>query len=112
MLTHCLKPIQHYVLDYNEKPIKPIQTQSSNKINIFDFHRKKIPVSDGVLPNCQVKCDTEPCKNGGICTENFAKQESYCNCEHTSFMGEFCMEEKGADFSGGMLTEMAILFSN
>lgn len=57
-------------------------------------------MSEGVLPNCQVKCDAEPCKNGGICTENFAKQESYCNCEHTSFMGEFCMEEKGADFSG------------
>lgn len=57
-------------------------------------------VLDGVLPNCQIKCDAEPCKNGGICTENFAKQESYCNCEHTSFMGEFCMEEKGADFTG------------
>jgi len=47
-----------------------------------------------------MKCDAEPCKNGGICTENFAKQESTCNCEHTSFLGEFCMEEKGADFSG------------
>lgn len=53
-----------------------------------------------MLPNCQIKCDAEPCKNGGICTENFAKQESYCNCEHTSFMGEYCMEEKGADFTG------------
>lgn len=58
------------------------------------------PVSQGVLSDCHVKCDAEPCKNGGICTENFAKQESYCNCEHTSFTGEFCMEEKGADFSG------------
>lgn len=47
-----------------------------------------------------MKCDAEPCKNGGICTENFAKQESTCNCEHTSFMGEFCNEEKGAEFSG------------
>uniref|UniRef100_A0A336LGA7 CSON009010 protein n=1 Tax=Culicoides sonorensis TaxID=179676 RepID=A0A336LGA7_CULSO len=54
----------------------------------------------GVLKNCQMKCDSEPCKNGGICTENFAKQESTCNCEHTSFLGEFCSEEKGADFSG------------
>uniref|UniRef100_A0A336LPV5 CSON009010 protein n=1 Tax=Culicoides sonorensis TaxID=179676 RepID=A0A336LPV5_CULSO len=26
--------------------------------------------------------------------------ESTCNCEHTSFLGEFCSEEKGADFSG------------
>lgn len=47
-----------------------------------------------------MKCDAEPCKNGGICTEKFAKQESTCNCEHTSFLGEFCSEEKGASFSG------------
>lgn len=47
-----------------------------------------------------MKCDLDPCKNGGICTEDFRKQESTCNCEHTSYFGEFCMEEKGADFSG------------
>jgi Laminin G domain len=57
-------------------------------------------VTEGVLTNCQMKCDSEPCKNGGICTEKFSTQESTCNCEHTSFLGEFCMEEKGADFSG------------
>lgn len=65
-----------------------------------NFNFRFYLVSEGVLPNCQVKCDAEPCKNGGVCTENFAKRESYCNCEHTSFLGEFCMEEKGADFSG------------
>ncbi|XP_055621269.1 axotactin isoform X3 [Toxorhynchites rutilus septentrionalis] len=57
-------------------------------------------VTEGVLNDCQMKCDAEPCKNGGICTENFVKQESTCNCEHTSFLGEFCSEEKGASFSG------------
>lgn len=57
-------------------------------------------VTNGVLDDCQMKCDAEPCKNGGICTENFVKQESTCNCEHTSFLGEFCSEEKGASFSG------------
>ncbi|XP_055612368.1 axotactin isoform X2 [Uranotaenia lowii] len=57
-------------------------------------------VPEGVLNGCQMKCDAEPCKNGGICTENFVKQESTCNCEHTSFLGEFCSEEKGASFSG------------
>lgn len=59
--------------------------------------------SEGVLPDCQMKCDAEPCKNGGICTENFNKNELntvLCNCEHTSFLGEFCMEDKGAEFSG------------
>jgi len=59
-----------------------------------------IPVQEGVLPNCQIKCDAEPCKNGGTCQEHFAEQLSTCDCEHTSFLGEFCSEEKGADFSG------------
>jgi Laminin G domain len=58
---------------------------------------------EGVLADCQMYCDAEPCKNGGICTENFAKQDVstvLCNCEHTSFLGEFCIEDKGAEFSG------------
>lgn len=63
------------------------------------------PVPDGVLLDCQMRCDSEPCKNGGICTENFARQESTCSCEHTSFMGEYCNEEKGADFSGESLLQ-------
>ncbi|KAL6432320.1 hypothetical protein ACFW04_006749 [Cataglyphis niger] len=56
--------------------------------------------SKGVLPNCQMKCDTMPCKNLGICTEDFNRQESSCNCELTSYFGEYCADEKGADFSG------------
>ncbi|XP_036336765.1 uncharacterized protein LOC118746897 isoform X1 [Rhagoletis pomonella] len=73
----------------------------TNLIDLADINERNIsPTMDGVLPNCQIKCDAEPCKNGGICKENFAKQESTCDCEHTSFLGEFCMEEKGADFSG------------
>ncbi|XP_048487493.1 contactin-associated protein-like 4 [Plutella xylostella] len=54
----------------------------------------------GVLPECDMKCDSEPCKNGGICTEDFTNQESSCDCELTSYFGEYCMEEKGADFNG------------
>lgn len=54
----------------------------------------------GVLPECNMKCDAEPCKNGGICTEDFTNQESSCDCELTSYFGENCMEEKGADFNG------------
>lgn len=54
----------------------------------------------GVLPHCNMRCDLEPCKNGGICTEDISRQESSCDCEHTSYFGEFCMEEKGADFNG------------
>lgn len=47
-----------------------------------------------------MKCDSEPCKNGGVCTEDFRNQESSCDCELTSYFGENCMEEKGADFNG------------
>lgn len=56
----------------------------------------------GVLNECQMLCDAELCRNNGICLENFAKKDNtvMCNCEHTSFLGEFCNEEKGADFSG------------
>ncbi|KAF7992308.1 hypothetical protein HCN44_001633 [Aphidius gifuensis] len=56
--------------------------------------------SKGVLPNCQRKCDGVPCKNQGICTEDFGKQESSCNCQLTSYFGEYCTDDKGADFSG------------
>lgn len=48
--------------------------------------------SKGVLPNCQMKCDTMPCKNLGICTEDFGRQESSCNCELTSYFGEHCAD--------------------
>ncbi|XP_043284971.1 uncharacterized protein axo isoform X2 [Venturia canescens] len=56
--------------------------------------------SKGVLPNCQMKCDAVPCKNLGVCTEDFGRQESSCNCALTSYFGEHCADEKGADFSG------------
>ncbi|XP_043071539.1 uncharacterized protein LOC6558003 isoform X3 [Drosophila grimshawi] len=70
-------------------------------IDLAEINERNIaPTSEGVLPNCQIKCDAEPCKNGGICKEHFAEQMSTCDCEHTSFLGEFCSVEKGADFSG------------
>ncbi|XP_030566860.1 uncharacterized protein LOC115766919 isoform X1 [Drosophila novamexicana] len=70
-------------------------------IDLAEINERNIaPTLEGVLPNCQIKCDAEPCKNGGICKEHFAEQMSTCDCEHTSFLGEFCSVEKGADFSG------------
>ncbi|XP_060534792.1 axotactin [Cylas formicarius] len=61
----------------------------------------KINVSDkGVIAHCNMKCDAEPCKNKGKCIEDFQNQEHTCDCEHTSYYGEFCNEEKGADFNG------------
>ncbi|XP_063236083.1 axotactin isoform X2 [Bacillus rossius redtenbacheri] len=54
----------------------------------------------GVLSGCRMKCDDQPCKNQGICIEDFQKSEASCNCEITSYSGEFCDDEKGADFGG------------
>lgn len=69
---------------------------------ILYLHKLNILILDltGVLPKCDMKCDSEPCKNGGICTENFTNQESSCDCELTSYFGENCIDEKGADFTG------------
>ncbi|RZF36441.1 hypothetical protein LSTR_LSTR009537 [Laodelphax striatellus] len=55
---------------------------------------------EGIRAGCNMKCDELPCKNQGICIEDFQKQISTCNCEKTSYYGEFCAQEKGADFSG------------
>ncbi|KAL0872124.1 hypothetical protein ABMA27_004544 [Loxostege sticticalis] len=71
--------------------------------HVVDLSRKAQQEMDlglGVLPECNMKCDSEPCKNGGICTEDFTNHESSCDCELTSYFGEYCMEEKGADFNG------------
>lgn len=82
------------------------ETASTYKEDISVFKPSNIRVIfvsselTGVLPDCNMKCDSEPCKNGGICTEDFTNHESSCDCELTSYFGEYCMEEKGADFNG------------
>jgi len=50
-----------------------------------------------------MKCDEQqPCKNKGICIENFEKGGSSCDCEHTSYYGDFC--GLGKDIFFNMLT--------
>ncbi|XP_063931341.1 axotactin isoform X3 [Zophobas morio] len=67
---------------------------------LIDLPPKVTDIDEGVKSNCSMKCDTLPCKHGGICIENFRSQDHSCDCEHTSYYGDFCSEEKGADFSG------------
>ena len=55
------------------------------------------------MTDCKMKCDDGPCKNQGICIDNFRNQAHLCDCEFTSYYGDFCSEEKGADFSGESL---------
>lgn len=54
----------------------------------------------GVIGHCNMKCDEVPCKHGGICIEDFENQKHTCDCEHTSYYGELCSEEIGAEFNG------------
>ncbi|PZC82361.1 hypothetical protein B5X24_HaOG210664 [Helicoverpa armigera] len=83
--------------------------------HVVDLSRKALQNIDqdltGVLPECNMKCDSEPCKNGGICTEDFTNQESSCDCELTSYFGEYCVEEKGADFNGESILQRKFLLS-
>ena len=48
----------------------------------------------GIISGCQMKCDEKPCKNKGVCIEDFLKFESTCDCELTSYYGEFCGQGK------------------
>ncbi|CAG9793731.1 unnamed protein product [Diatraea saccharalis] len=83
--------------------------------HVVDLSRKAQDEIDqdltGILPECNMKCDSEPCKNGGICTEDFTNQESSCDCELTSYFGEYCMEEKGADFNGESILQRKFVFT-
>ncbi|XP_047111390.1 neurexin-4 isoform X1 [Schistocerca piceifrons] len=65
-----------------------------------DFSLGKDPVENGIKIGCKMKCDEVPCKNQGICIEDFSKGESTCNCEYTSYYGESCSDEKGSEFEG------------
>uniref|UniRef100_A0A8D8Y5X7 Contactin-associated protein-like 2 n=1 Tax=Cacopsylla melanoneura TaxID=428564 RepID=A0A8D8Y5X7_9HEMI len=74
-----------------------------NVIDLFNTSGRNSSENDrlGLMNGCKMKCDDQPCKNKGVCIEGFGRGEkSSCNCEHTSYYGEFCDQEKGADFGG------------
>lgn len=102
----CIRGFQigDNLIDLPSKSAEDIQVGKSNyqcfnqipPIKLVDF----LTEPKGVIPHCQMKCDAAPCKHQGICIEDFRRQEHTCLCEHTSYYGEFCDEEKGADFNG------------
>lgn len=81
------------------------------QIGCFDYYYLKISDMTGVLPHCKMKCDALPCNHQGICIEDFRKQEHSCNCEHTSYYGDNCGEEKGADFSGESILQRQFILN-
>jgi hypothetical protein len=46
----------------------------------------------GVVHNCNMLCDQQPCQNGGACLEDFRSNTYHCDCEMTSYSGSYCTE--------------------
>lgn len=59
-------------------------------INLENYVWYIVVDSVGIVAGCNMKCDERPCRNQGICIEDFQNNESSCNCELTSYYGEFC----------------------
>jgi hypothetical protein len=57
----------------------------------YDFYVAEVA---GIVGGCRMKCDEQPCKNQGVCIEDFSKGEASCNCQLTSYYGEFCGQGK------------------
>lgn len=49
-----------------------------------------LPVLDG----CKMVCDNKPCKNNGLCLEDFTSRTYSCDCVYTSYHGKTCDEGK------------------
>ncbi|CAG9857429.1 unnamed protein product [Phyllotreta striolata] len=67
---------------------------------LIDLQSKVDDDDIGITANCQMKCDEVPCQHGGVCVEDFLNRKHTCECEHTSYYGEFCSQEIGAEFNG------------
>lgn len=70
---------------------------------LVDLHRW-VAQLNGTVPDrhvkvgCRMLCDQMPCKNNGICTEDWENESTNCDCESTSYRGEFCDIDIGAYF--------------
>lgn len=51
-----------------------------------------------VKPGCKMLCDQIPCKNGGICTEDWKNESIKCDCDSTSYRGKLCDIDIGVYF--------------
>ncbi|XP_069996175.1 axotactin-like isoform X4 [Penaeus vannamei] len=56
---------------------------------------------ENVKPDCKLACDQSPCKNGGLCTEDFKNVNNFhCDCLGTSYTGSSCTTESAFTFRG------------
>lgn len=51
-----------------------------------------------VKPGCKMLCDEMPCKNGGLCTEDWQNESIKCDCDSTSYRGNLCDVDIGVFF--------------
>ncbi|KAG9510420.1 Contactin-associated protein-like 5, partial [Fragariocoptes setiger] len=69
---------------------------------LFDFNRAHLTgqlIGDYRI-GCKMHCDSMPCKNQGVCIENWQDDKIQCQCRHTSYTGDLCTEDVAALFNG------------
>lgn len=69
---------------------------------LFDFNRAHLigEFKGDYKIGCKMHCDSFPCKNQGICVENWKEERISCKCHETSYVGNFCDEDVAAIFNG------------
>lgn len=69
---------------------------------LFDFNRAHLTgeFRGDYRIGCKMHCDSFPCKNQGICIENWLEDRIQCRCDTTSFVGKLCDEDIAATFNG------------
>ncbi|XP_075524717.1 axotactin isoform X3 [Dermacentor variabilis] len=53
-----------------------------------------------IRPGCKMMCDSKPCHHSGLCIEDWKNNLTSCDCSMTSYQGDICQTDIGAQFDG------------
>ncbi|KAM7295090.1 contactin-associated protein-like 5 isoform X2 [Ixodes scapularis] len=53
-----------------------------------------------IRPGCKMMCDSTPCHHSGLCIEDWKNNLTSCDCSMTSYQGDVCQTDIGAQFDG------------
>ncbi|XP_064487198.1 axotactin-like isoform X2 [Ornithodoros turicata] len=53
-----------------------------------------------IRPGCKMMCDSKPCQHNGLCVEDWKNNLTSCDCAMTSYQGDICQTDIGAEFDG------------
>ncbi|KAG0430568.1 hypothetical protein HPB47_022576, partial [Ixodes persulcatus] len=53
-----------------------------------------------IRPGCKMMCDSKPCHHSGLCIEDWKNNLTSCDCSMTSYQGDVCQTDIGAQFDG------------